>query len=133
MISKKYVIVATIEQVKEIQLALGILARLRCGQIHDALQEMKDSGGRNHKFDWDTIRKIEEIVKPELHLSFNELYGIGKFEDADAVWDMYETIRYRLSHDSLKEGEIPPSFDVRFDPPMHWNTKVPQITIEPAK
>jgi hypothetical protein len=132
MISEKYVITATAEQIKEIELALEILARLRIGQIYDALREMKDSGGRNHKFDWDMIQRIEEIVKPALHLGFNESYGVGRFEDADTVWDMYETIRYRLSHDSLKEGEKPNRLDVRFDSPMHWNPKIPQITIEPA-
>lgn len=133
MIPEKYVITATSEQVKEIQLALEILARLRVGQIHDALKEMKDSGGRNRVFDWRMVQKIEEIIKPALHLDFNESYGVGRFEDADAVWDMYETIRYRLSHDSLKEGEIPYRLTVSFDTPMHWNSKIPQITIEPIE
>lgn len=76
---------------------------------------------------------IEELVKPVLHLDVNESYGVGKFEDADIVWDMYEMIRYRLANDSLKEGETPNCLDVRFDPPFHWNPKIPQITIEPTK
>jgi hypothetical protein len=126
----KYILEVTSEQLKELQTAVEVLARLRVGQIGSALDQMLNSRGQSHIIDWNSIRRIEEIIKPQLNLEINASYGVGHFEKADLVWDMFEVIRHRLSWDTVEEEGEPVFRGVSFDQPMHWLKSVPLMKIE---
>ena len=128
-----YLLQVTDRQLQEIILATEILARLRIGQLDSALNEMLNSKGESRNFSWDTHQQVNEIIKPKLGLSPNESFGVGRFESADRVWDIYEVLRRQMSWDivlnqqtitqdqhSRKDQSEVNLWSTNYSKPMHW-------------
>jgi len=55
-------------------------------------------------------------VYPDLSPQYGHSYGVGKFEDADYAWEVYEVLRNKLAWTEHPEGGI----TVDFSPPMSF-------------
>lgn len=128
-----YFLQVTDRQLQEIICATEILARLRIGQIDSALNEMLNSKGESRNFSWDIHQQVNEIIKPKLGLSSNGSFGVGRFESADRVWDIYEVLRHQMSWDialdqkkitedqySRKDQSEVNLWSTNYSKPMHW-------------
>lgn len=132
--NNKYVLVLSKNQLHAINVAVEVLARLKIGQIKPALDQCLDKNGNSNVLSWEKETAIEAIIKPELGLSLNQSWGVGKFKIADLYWDLHEVIRNIMSWDNAKEtGSITEEeytkrirsnkglWTNNYDEPMHWN------------
>ena len=138
----RYSVSLTRRQAQEILLAVEVLARLRIGQIDLALDQMIGEEGFSHNIPRETVEEVEELIKPHLGLSKNQYWGVGRFEEADVVFDIYEVLRHRLSWDTavnqMRVSETQAEQNIRgegmwgvsYDLPMHWTKSVPLIQIK---
>lgn len=102
----KYNLILTENQCLAISSACDIVCRLMSGQWSQAVECCRDKNGENI-FDYDLVKKIESIIKPEMGLNPDEYWGVGKYEDADILWDIHQVLRHRISWDlAIKQGLI---------------------------
>lgn len=117
-----YKIECSKEQVEVLQKALELWARLSMGQFDEALTPFRYRNLPNENY-------FKEILN-HLESKFSEKRIEG--EHRDLSWEMYQTIRHRLSWD--KAGN-PPERDwktmltVNYDEPLKI-TQIPLLTIE---
>jgi len=110
-----YRITVTEEQLQAIRDACEIKTRLHIGQLDEALRCCYDRDGRS-VVDYDTIKAVEAIIKPLQGLTSNSSWGVGAFRTADRLWEIYSTIRHRLSWDrAYREGIVQPG------EPRNWS------------
>jgi len=94
-----YTITCSEKQLKAISLACEILSRLQCGHISAVLDQCKNEKGESFCIPYESIHKVEKIIKPILGLGLNAHYGVGKFDSADILWDIYQVIRHQIWND----------------------------------
>lgn len=101
-----YELILSKEQLHAVSSALEIVSRLKIGQWGMAVETCKDKEG-NYIYDWDVAQQIENIIKPIMGLERNQSWGVGRFEDADILWDIHQVLRHRLSWDyAIEKGYV---------------------------
>lgn len=122
-----YRLTVTEEQLRAIRDACEIKARLHLGQL-DGLRCLYDKDGKS-VVDIGTITAIERLTKPLQGLQANSSWGVGKFHDADLLWEISSTLRHRLAWDrAYQAGKIKPGeprnwsemLGVQYDEPMKY-------------
>lgn len=102
-----------------------------------AVSTCKNRNG-NYIHDWDLVKEIESKIKPLMGLNENEIWGVGKDEPTDVLWDVYQVLHHRISWDYAKEqGYVKGDEDKRdwskmtgvsYDEPMRFSTQpLPKI------
>lgn len=125
-----YYIELTEKQLRALNLACEVCARIKIGQVGQALNmlaltnsDSKIIGGVEFQ------RQIDAIVKPLMGLTRDASFGVGKFPDADLLFDLHEVFRHRLAWDKACENGIikpdeprkwPEMRTVDYDEPMGW-------------
>lgn len=128
--SKKYRLDLTDDQAKIVSNALELYARLKMGQwseLVDLCLEFSDPDFAHKKFDLlePGLMDLRKIVYPELY-GLGHSFGVGKFEDADLAWEVYEVLRHRISWTEHPEGGM----GVSFDKPMSFrNNELAECTV----
>lgn len=122
-----YQLILTEEQLQAIRDACEIKARLHLGQFDDALRCCYNQYGVS-VIDYDTTRAVEAIIKPIQGLQANSSWGVGKFHDADLLWEISSTLRHRLAWDrAYAAGKIKPG------EPRNWSEMLGVQYDEPLK
>lgn len=113
----KYVLEMDEEQAKILQKACEFYARVRMGQWQEVPQICLDLS--DHQYIEKLVvskahlQKARKAVYPDLH-GEGHSYGVGKFEDSDMAWELYEVVRHCQAWHNHPEGGI----GVAFDKPM---------------
>jgi hypothetical protein len=125
---QRYTLSVTLEQAQKISHACEVVARLSMTQLHDALDCVRDREGKAHILDHELKDKIQRMVKDAVGLHPNAHWGIrGKDE---MYWEIYSTIRHRLSWDrAIAGGDVDPEkprdwskcWGCHFDEPMSFS------------
>lgn len=110
-----YTITVTDEQLRLIELGCDLLARVMIGQSGDIARYLPLE--KNTAI-WDMVKQIEAVTKPACGLEQNASFGVGKFEKADTLFDIVETLRYQTGEKTV------------YNIPFHWNKKVPLIKVK---
>lgn len=135
--SKKYTLTCTAEQLTMIGDALEACFRMGIGQPSDALAYARNREGKQAI--WHNTHLESEIKKLcELHIGGS--FGIGRFPEIDALWEIRAAIRYRLSWDyalanglTAEEGKrTPKMFGVNYDTPLKY-TDQPRVEVNAVK
>lgn len=142
----RYQLTVTRAQAEVLRDACELLARCRLGQIADACQQVLDEHGKagvpydlamlgitngegQNAMNYDLEQWVDTGIKPAMGLAMNASFGVGKFVDADNLFDLHETIRHRLSWDAAEdEGLVQPGgqrlwremWGICYDKPMRW-------------
>ncbi len=128
---KVYTLTLTEKQLKYIADACESCGRVAIGQFDKMLDYCRNNEG-NFINNYNLTKAVESIIKPAMGLSMNSSYGVGKFDHADILLDMYQTIRHRLAWDNayatgiLKPGErrkYEHMMTVDYDPPSKWGSE----------
>ena len=90
----------TVEQAHIVSLATEFYARVRMGQFHEIHWHTMDIRGCDDFCDRRgeaerLLMLARKQIYPDLH-GIGHSYGIGKFQDADRAFDVYQVIRYTL-------------------------------------
>ena len=113
--SKEYQLLLTKEQAWLVATACEFYARIRLGQFREIpFRLMLHDYGKNYCERRDEAERLlfeaRERIYPELHGSGHS-YGIGKFDDADQAFDVFQVIRKEIFPDSREvftyQDEIP--------------------------
>jgi hypothetical protein len=132
-----YTLTVTPRQLALIRDAVETCARLGIGQFRDALTWPLAEDGSRPCDTWDVQTRVEAICKPLLGLSPNASRGVNWRDEPDMLWDIYATIRHRMSWDAAIDGGIvkpgetrkwPEMMGVNYDPPMHYGPEpLPEV------
>lgn len=136
------------EQAKIIMRACELLTRLRIGQIDRVVEEIEDMRFMDlpgdgpireeefNKFlnDRDAAKghanAIKGLMFPEIGPWPGASHGVGHDEKGDTAWEIYTTIRHKISWHEHPEG----GFGVNFDKPHNYtNRPLPECTILETK
>lgn len=95
---KKYELELTEEQLRVLSIACEFYARVRMGQFNEIVWRcldlslgMDDYCGRRDRAE-ELLLDARKEIYPGLH-GIGHSYGIGKFEDADLAFDIYQVAR----------------------------------------
>lgn len=134
---KMYNLTITEDQARALKKACEFLARIKIGQVAEVVNHLPLTAENiNNRFE--VANGLEFLLKPMCGLGKNSSYGVGVFEDADILFDLYEVIRYRLAWDKAVADGLAPAPDVRdwmtmitvdYDKPMHWSKTQPLAKI----
>ena len=120
----KYVLTLNEEQEKYLETACEFYARMMNGQWNELVWRTLDI--RKFPDDFCERRdKMEDHMFETRQLAFPELdlrgasYGVGKFEDSDIVWEIYEVLRNTRAWHNNPEG----GGTVDFSKPMSFSGK----------
>ena len=97
----KYILELTEEQAKIAAQACEFFARIRMGQfqeIHYLCLRSEISGGEycaRRNIAEKHLLDARKAIYPELN-GIGHSYGVGKFQDADRAFDIYQVLRYAL-------------------------------------
>ncbi len=126
----RYRLEVTEAQLRAIELACEVCARIKIGQPGMALAMLGiTNGDGQNAMNYDLEQWVDTGIKPAMGLAMNASFGVGKFVDADNLFDLHETIRHRLSWDAAEdEGLVQPGgqrlwremWGICYDKPMHW-------------
>lgn len=126
----RYRLEVTEAQLRAIDLACEVCARIQIGQPGMALDMLGiHNGDGQDVMHYDLERLIDATIKPAMGLELNASFGVGKFTDADNLFDLHAAIRFRLAWDvAMAEGVVQPGeprkwpemMGVSFDSPMGW-------------
>ena len=125
----QYTIKVSAKQAAVLSRATELLARLGMGQIDDALRLMPIS---NLGDLWETSRAISKILAARHGLKEHGIASHETSDDAKIAWDLYQTLRHRLSWDrAVADGvveplgprKIPEMIFVNFDEPLQVGPK----------
>lgn len=90
----------TEEQAKVVSRACEFFCRIKIGQFNEITWELLDYGLEDYCERRDAIEQFllaaRKLIYPELLYSFGHSYGIGKFDDADMAFDVYQVLRHQL-------------------------------------
>lgn len=113
----KYTLVLDERQAKLLAKACEFYARVNIGQWNEIFQSCVDLRRDDYCEVRDAMEPLllqaRQLVWPELQ-GVGHSFGIGKFEHADIVWEIYEVLRNRIAWTDRPEGG--PGVD--FAPPM---------------
>lgn len=126
----RYRLEVTEAQLRSLSLACEVCARFKIGQPGMALDMLRLQDREGKEFcDYEFEQLLDAIIKPRMGLDMNASWGVGKYQDADAWFDLYASFRHRLAWDRaiqdglVKEGE-PRNWrtmmGVDYDTPMKW-------------
>lgn len=127
---KQYALLLSSEQAKLLSSACEFYARMMMGQWEFllehicCLQEAPIYGDAYDRAEQHLLDARSEVF-PSLEHSFCHSYGVGKFADADQIWEIYEVLRNRIAWTEHPEG----GDTVDFDTPMSFSGK-PLATCE---
>ena len=117
MTETKYILELDEKQANILQGACEFYARVRMGQwgvIPRACVDLRDEDYCGKVQDCtDILLKARKTVYPEL-MDAGHSYGVGKFEDGDMAWELYEVVRHCQAWHNHPEGGM----SVCFDKPM---------------
>ena len=126
----RYRLEVTEAQLRALDLACEVCARIKIGQPGMALAMLGiTNGDGQNAMNYDLEQWVDTGIKPAMGLAMNASFGVGKFVDADNLFDLHETIRHRLSWDAAEdEGLVQPGgqrlwremWGICYDKPMHW-------------
>ena len=91
----------TDEQANIVAKACEFYARVKMGQFNEIIWHTLDMGGINNDYCERRdnaeafLLDARKFIYPELH-GIGHSYGMGKFEDADKAFDVYQVIRYEM-------------------------------------
>lgn len=112
----KYTLVLDERQAKLLAKACEFYARVNIGQWNEIFQSCVDLRRDDYCEVRDAMEPLmlqaRQLVWPELQ-GVGHSFGIGKFEHADIVWEIYEVLRNRIAWTDHPEGG--PGVD--FSPP----------------
>lgn len=113
----KYTLVLNERQAKLLAKACEFYARVNIGQWNEIFQSCVDLRRDDYCEVRDAMEPLmlqaRQLVWPELQ-GVGHSFGIGKFEHADIVWEIYEVLRNRIAWTEHPEG----GKGVDFAPPM---------------
>lgn len=128
--TNRYRLEVTEAQLRTIELACEVCARIKIGQPGMALAMLGIHDGDGQSvLHYDLERLIDATLKPAMGLEMNASFGVGKFTAADNLFDLHAAIRYRLAWDrALAEGVVlpgqkrkwPEMMGACYDSPMGW-------------
>jgi hypothetical protein len=134
----KYQIILDRKQMALLMYCLESKARFMMGQFGEMIDSIKTI--KNENIDHETSRNIvkwmEINVKPKMGLGFNASFGVGFNDEIDFYWDLYSSIRYRISWDRaieegiIKEGEPrkwPEMMQVSYDEPTNYSGPIIKV------
>lgn len=107
----KYKLTLTDEQAQTVATACEFYARIMMGQFTEITwhtmmcQPMDDTWCDRRDAAETYLYKARQFIYPELG-GRGSSYGIGKFEDADEAFDVYQALRQKFPHD----GRLPFSY-----------------------
>ena len=93
-----YKLILTEEQARVVSIACEFFARMKMGQFNELIWYTMDSqhGSDDYCDRSDKARELlyeaRKYLYPELN-GYGHSYGIGKFDDADTAFDVYQVIR----------------------------------------
>lgn len=97
----KYTLELNEEQAKTVAQACEFFARIKMGQFQEIpylLLSNELSGGdycRKRELANKHLLDARKVIYPELN-GIGHSYGVGKFDDADRAFDVYQVLRYAL-------------------------------------
>ena len=100
----KYILELTEEQAKITAASCEFYARIRMGQFNEIAyanmmgQSMDDTWCDRREEAEELLLMARKRIYPDLH-GRGHSYGIGKFEDADMAFDVYQVLREKFSWD----------------------------------
>ena len=107
-------------QAKMLATACEFYARVNMGQWLEVFHSCADLRRTDYSEARDAVEQLllqaRQIVWPELH-GAGHSFGVGKFEHADIVWEIYEVLRNRIAWTEHPEGGI----GVSFSKPMSFS------------
>lgn len=146
--TKLYKLQVTEKQAQVISIACELLSRIQGGQIREAFDYLplkKDiDWSVYHEIQDELTKRMPEILEDGID-GWNIHFGIGSSKvhsHMDIAWDLYTTIRHKLSWDKAVEQGIienensprkwPEMMTVNYDTPMKWSNE-PLAKMEKAK
>lgn len=139
MSDQQYRLTLTRQQLVAIGKALEACFRMGIGQPADAMSYCRRANGDAAICGWDEVKDVELVVKRKMGLRHNESWGVGKFSDLDALYEMYKSIERFLSWEKAVADGVVPSMDAprkwpammgcNFDDPLRL-TGEPMILVE---
>ena len=103
--NKKFILTLTEEQAQIVSVACEFYARIRIGQFREIIWKTLDMGLPTDDYcrRRDTAEKMlfaaRDAIYPELWQGTGSSYGMGKFEDADKAFDVYQVLRHAMGDD----------------------------------
>ena len=105
---KKYILSLDEEQANLLSHACDFYARMRMGQWQELVSECLEFNTNDFCEQRDRMEQLLLEVRaeamPELMACFSHSYGVGKFHDADLVWEIYEVLRNRIAWTNNPKG-----------------------------
>lgn len=143
MKTDEYQITLTKEQVLFISRACEVVARVKLGQFSALVEDMQ-LPENCEMTQWELICYINRLLKPILGLDQNASWSVGKFPDADILFDIHEVLRHQIAWDNAIDSGKVESMDmekrdftsmvsVQYDTPYQWNKTVPLLKITKVK
>lgn len=140
----KVQVTMTAEQAAIVMRACELMARIRIGQLDRVVEEIEDMSFAKlpreepeHSQAFDQLIKdrdvanhyaclIKGLMFPEIGPYPGASYGVGHDKRGDIAWEVYTTIRHKVSWHEHPEG----GWGVNFDKPHSWsNTPLPECVI----
>ena len=104
----KYVLEMNEQHACTVMAALEFYSRMRMGQFRELPSLCLDLSDKEYcdkrEYMEALLEPARRICYPELLPTFAHSYGVGKFEDADLAWELYESIRYCRAWAKHPEG-----------------------------
>ena len=117
----KYILELSADQAKLLSCACEFYSRIRMGQWQELLYCCSDLTNVDYCKIRDeiepTILEARSKVYPELSKSYGHSYGVGKFKDADMIWEIYEVLRNKIAWHEHPEG----GWTVDFNRPISFS------------
>ena len=100
---EKYQLILTEEQARLVAKCCEFYCRVKIGQFKEityqiAKEEFSEGWSERREEAERLLQKAKECIYPELR-GVGSSYGIGKFDDADKAYDVYQVIRQQFYPD----------------------------------
>ena len=140
---RKYLVELTEKQMQILEYACERQGRLIWGQLEHALQEpceeawhekyaethprkpdgQRDLGHSTNEF-WEMQEHVENACRELKSLCWGDVdHGVGYYETADILFDLYHVMRYQRYLDMPKEIQETCRWTVMSDKPRHYGTE----------
>lgn len=137
--TKTYTLTITKKQAQVISCACELLSRIQGGQIREAFDHLPLKKGVDwsvyHEIQDELTKRMPEILQDGID-GRSSSFGVGNPklpESHDIAWDLYTTIRHKLSWEyAVEQGivesensprKFPEMMTVNYDPPMKWSNE----------
>lgn len=106
--TEKYKLTVTKEQLQLINKACNVLSRVKMGQFHELLEELKDKDGK-WLFDHDLLDDVNKLIKPKMGLLGGRSFGVNKFDDTDVLFTIHNCLRHQLWKEDPNRNSFDPT------------------------